>query len=100
MFSDLRNKLAISPDQLEAINTILLNPDSRVINDFLAVVAEYGTPQEINQLAHDASQLPALLKKVEETKPEYLEDLPWLEAQRNQAAFISVADYRRKGNGG
>ena len=96
MVSDLRNKLAISPDRLEAINAILLNPDSRVINDFLAVVAEYGTPQEINQLAHEASHLPALLKKVEATKPEYLEDLEWLEEQREGQAFISTSDYRRK----
>lgn len=96
MVSDLRNKLAISPDRLEAINAILLNPDSRVINDFLAVVNEYGTPQEINQLAHEASQLPVLLKKVEATKPEYLADLQWLETQRKQDAFITIAEYRRK----
>ncbi|MFC1922628.1 hypothetical protein ACFLY4_05000 [Chloroflexota bacterium] len=96
MVNDLRNKLAISPDRLEAINAILLNPDSRVINDFLAVVDEYGTPQEINQLAHEASQLPVLLKKVEATKPEYLADLQWLETQRKQDAFITIADYRRK----
>jgi len=37
-----------------------------------------------------------LLKKVEAVKPEYIEDLKWLEKQRDQSAFISVADYRKK----
>jgi hypothetical protein len=47
-------------------------------------------------MAQEASQLPTLLKKVEATKPEYLEDLQWLEEQREEQAFISISDYRRK----
>ncbi|HHJ07193.1 MAG TPA: hypothetical protein ENK24_06810, partial [Anaerolineae bacterium] len=56
----------------------------------------YGTPEEINRQAAAARQLPNLLKKVEETKPEYLADLEWLARQRDKGAFISVSDYRRK----
>ena len=78
------------------MNTVLLNPELRVINDFLAVVAKYGTPEEINAKADAARELPALLKRVEETQPAYLADLAWLAEQRDQGAFISVADYRRK----
>jgi hypothetical protein len=33
------------------LNAVLLNPDMRVINDFLAVVEKYGTPEEINRQA-------------------------------------------------
>ena len=93
---NIRDLLKISPDRLEAINTILLNPDMQVINDFLEVVARYGTPEEINRQAEEARQLPNLLKKVEETKPEYLADLEWLQEQRDNNAFISVADYQRQ----
>ena len=92
----IRERLKIAPDRLEAINAILLNPDMQVVNDFLDVVAKYGTPEEINQKAAEARQLPNLLKKVEATKPEYLADLQWLQEQRDNNAFISVADYQRK----
>ena len=68
----------------------------RVINDFLAVVAKYGTPEEINAKAQAARQLPALRQRVQEINPAYLADLDWLVEQRDKGAFISVADYRRK----
>ena len=93
---DLRQKLAIPNERLEAINAVLLNPDLRLINDFLGVVAKYGTPQDINQRAREAGQMDALLKKVEATQPAYLEDLEWLDQQRQQGAFISIQDYRKK----
>ncbi len=96
MSEDLRNRLRISSERLDALNTVLLNPELRVIDDFLAVVAKYGTPEEINAKADAARELPALLKRVEETQPAYLADLAWLAEQRDQGAFISVADYRRK----
>jgi hypothetical protein len=96
MTIDLRQRLAIPTDRLEAINTVLMNPDMRVVNDFLEVVAKYGTPDEINRKAEAARQLPTLLQKVEATHPEYLQDLKWLMEQRDNGAFISIADYRRK----
>ena len=94
--ADLRQKLAIPNERFEAINAVLLNPDLRLINDFLAVVAKYGTPQDINQRAREAGKMGALLKKVEETQPAYLEDLEWLDQQRQQGAFINIQDYRKK----
>lgn len=96
MTSDLRKKLSIPAERLDAINAVLLNPDTRLINEFLAVVANYGSPEEINQKAENANRLPALLDKVKASKPEYLDELRWLEEQRDQKAFISVEDYRRK----
>lgn len=96
MPDNLRHKLAIPAERLEDINAVLLNPETRVINDILDVVAKYGTPEEINQMADDARQMPALLEKVKAAHPEYLEDLHWLEEQRKQQAFITIADYRQK----
>lgn len=96
MSEDLRQLLSIPYDCLDDINALLLNPDTQVVNDFLAVVEKYGTPQEINEKAARARQLPALLQQVRATKPEYLADLEWLQQQRDAGAFISVADYRRK----
>ena len=47
--SDLRELLKIQADNLEAINSVLLDPNSRVVSAFLDVVARYGTPEEINR---------------------------------------------------
>ncbi len=94
--SDYRKLLEIPQSRLEEINSILLNPDTRVINQFWEVVKKYGTPEEINEKARKACDLPKLLEKVKKTKPEYMADLEWLQEQRDNNAFITVADYRKK----
>lgn len=96
MDESLRQLLKIPYSRLDDINAVLLNPDTEVVNNFLAVVEKYGTPAEINRKAAEARQLPNLLKRVGERTPEYLADLDWLAQQRDAGAFISVADYRRK----
>lgn len=98
--TDLRTRLQIPAERLEALNDLLLSPDSRVMNDMLAVVAKYGTPEEINARAREARHLPALLEAVKAIKPEYLSDLQWLADQRDRGAFVNVADYRRSVLGG
>lgn len=96
MEENIRKLLKIDPSRLDALNSVLLDPDMTVVNNFLKVVDKYGTPEDINQKAERAGQLENLLKKVESTKPEYLADLNWLEKERDRSAFISVADYRKK----
>jgi hypothetical protein len=96
MSEELRERLRISSERLDAINGILLDPDMRVIDDFLEVVARYGTPEEINQKAARAMHLPTLLERVEATRPAYAADLAWLTEQRDRRAFISEGDYRRE----
>lgn len=94
--TDIQNRLKISPDKLDAINEILLNPEMEVINDFLEVVAKYGTPEEINAKANEARKLENLLALVKKTNPDHLKDLEWLQEQRDKGAFISIKDYRKK----
>ncbi len=96
MDESMRRLLQIPASRLDDINAVLLDPDMRAMNDFLEVVGKYGTPEEINRKAEQARQLPALLEQVKTAKPEYLADLQWLEKQRDEGAFISIADYRRK----
>jgi len=86
MTDKLQQMLKIPSDRLEAINAVLLDPDSRVMNDFLAVVEKYGTPEEINAKAAEARRLPNLLAKVKATAPEYINDLTWLAEQRDKSA--------------
>ncbi len=96
MNDQYRQLLKIPNDRLDDINKIFLNPDSQVVNDFLAVVEKYGSPDEINAKAKQNRDLAHLLQIVKETKPEFLTDLKWLEEQRDKNAFIGIADYRRK----
>jgi hypothetical protein len=94
--TDLRSRLAIPSQRLEALNALLSAPDTPAVTEFLAVVAKYGTPEEINRKAAQAGALEALMKRVRQRTPEYARDLEWLEAERDRGAFISIADYRRQ----
>jgi hypothetical protein len=93
--SDLRQRLAIPSTRLDDLNAFLLDPDTRVVNDVLAVIARYGTPEEINRKARASGELPALLERVKAANAGYLADLEWLAGERDRGAFVSVADYRR-----
>jgi hypothetical protein len=93
---DLRKRLKISAIQLDEINALLLDPNTQVINDFLKVVAKYGTVQEINHKAAEARKLSNLMARLQESGSPYLQDVEWLIEQRDKGAFISVADYRRQ----
>lgn len=93
---DLREQLKIAQGRLDEINELLLDPNSRVINDFLAVVEKHGTVDEINHKAEEARKLPNLMARLKEVNSPYVNDLEWLIGQRDSGAFISISDYRRK----
>jgi hypothetical protein len=96
MDNELRSLLEIQHNRLDAINEVLLNPDTKIINAFLDVVKKYGTPEEIDRKARQARSLDNLLARVNERKPAYLKDLEWLQEQARIGRFISIADYRKK----
>ena len=96
MADQLKKLLAIPKSRLDAVNQVLLDPDTKIINDFLGVVAKYGTPEEINRKAREARELKRLYKKVEAIKPSYLKDLQWITEQREAGKFISIPEYRRQ----
>jgi hypothetical protein len=91
----LRARLRIPPDRLDAINALLLDPDSQVVNDLLDVVARHGTPEQINAKAAAARRLPSLLARLAESGSPYLQDVEWLIAQRDAGAFVSESEYRK-----
>ncbi|MCK5585399.1 hypothetical protein KAJ02_04950, partial [Candidatus Bipolaricaulota bacterium] len=93
--SDLRQRLAISQDNLQQINEFLTDPNSEVINDILDVVAKYGGPEEINRKAAAARQLPSLMARLRESGSPYLADLEWLIEQRDAGAFVSIDGFRQ-----
>ena len=96
MGNNLRDLLKIPSSCVEEINALLLDPDDQAINAFLQVVEKYGTPEEINRQAAEARQLPNLMARLKEVAPAYVDDIKWLEEQRDKNSFISIADYRRQ----
>ncbi len=96
MDKDLRKLLAIPTDRLDAINAVLLDPGEKVMNDFLAIVAKYGSPEEINRKHRESRKLDHLMKIVQDRAPGHVKDLKWLMEQRDSAAFASVVEYRTR----
>ena len=94
--SEIQKSLKISTKRLESFNSVLLDPKSQIMKDFLEVVAKYGTPNEINRKHRASRKMEHLFKLVDQRNHEYLHDLNWLIEQRDRGAFISVADYRQK----
>jgi hypothetical protein len=96
MDKNLRLLLTIPHDRLESINSVLLDPSEKVMGDFLAVVAKYGTPDDINRKHRESRKLDHLMKIVSERAPGYTNDLKWLMDQRDQCAFASIEEYRTR----
>ncbi len=96
MDKDLRHLLKIPTDRLKAINSVLLDDDETVINDFLAVVAKYGSPEEINRKHRESRKLSHLMKLVTERAPNYIKDLNWLLEQRENHSFASISEFRKR----
>jgi hypothetical protein len=93
---DLREKLMIPDKNLKEINDFLLNPENPLINDLLGIIDKYGGVDEINKKAHEGGQLDSLIKRLENKKPEFVEDLEWLQKHLDNQSFLSVDEYRRR----
>jgi hypothetical protein len=92
----LRKKLKVPTNRLASLNKILLDPKSSSVNDILAVIAKHGSIEEINRKSEQARKLSNLMARLRAMDSPYVPDLEWLMKQRDEAAFISVNDYRRK----
>jgi hypothetical protein len=92
----LREKLRIEERNLKEINEFLLKEDNPLINSLLAIIDKYGGVNEINRRAQEACKLENVMKKLEKKNSPFLKDLEWLTRQRDEEAFISIPEYRRK----
>ncbi|MHA1930653.1 MAG: hypothetical protein ACTSV2_18945, partial [Candidatus Thorarchaeota archaeon] len=91
-----REKLRIDTKQLEAINDFLLKDDNPLITDIFKLIEKYGGVEEINRQAREARKLENLMGMLEAKNSPYVKDLLWLQEQRDNGAFISIPDYRKK----
>ena len=94
--SILRRKLKIPSSRLASINKVLLDAKSGPITDILTVITKYGSIEEINRKSEQARKLPNLMARLKKIKSPFVADLEWLLSKRDEHAFISISDYRRK----
>ena len=93
---DVKEKLKITEDNLKAVNDFLLRKDNPLTNGLFKIVEKYGGVDEINRKAKEARKLENLMKRLEEKKSPFVKDLEWLIEQRDEKAFISIPEYRKK----
>ncbi|NWF94843.1 MAG: hypothetical protein HXY34_01740 [Candidatus Thorarchaeota archaeon] len=88
--------LTIDRHILDELNAFLTSADNPLVNGLLGIIDKYGGVEEINRRATEARRLDVLMKKLEAKKSPFVRDLTWLQEQRDNDAFISVPEYRRK----
>lgn len=91
-----RKALKINPKRLEEINDFLSRDDNPLVNGLFDVIEKHGGVDEINKKAKKARKLENLIAQLEAKDSDYLKDLMWLQEQRDNEAFISISNYRRK----
>jgi len=91
-----RTALMIDPKRLNEINDFLMQEDNPLVTGLIDVIEKYGGVHEINKRAEEARKLENLLAQLETKDSTYVKDLTWLQEQRDDGAFISIPEYRRK----
>ncbi len=93
---NIRNKLSISKENIDEIQKFLIDENNPFVNDLLQLIDKYGGVDEINKKFKEARKIETIYKKLETVNPDYIDELEWLIKQRENDAFISVDNYRRK----
>ena len=96
MSSDgLHERLRIPDSRLAEINDFLLDPENETVSAVVDLVRRYGGPEAINQKAEEARRFERLMERLRDSGSPYYQDVEWLIAQREERAFVTMADYRR-----
>jgi hypothetical protein len=96
VLADLKEKLRIDEENLKEINRFLLQKDNPLVDGVLQIVEGYGGVDEINRKAREARRIENLLGRLERKRSPFVKHLQWLIKRRDEEAFISVPEYRRK----
>jgi hypothetical protein len=88
-----RELLKISEDRLGEVNALLTDPNNELIGRLLEVIDRYGGPEEINRRADEAARFENLMGRLKEIESPYVSQIEWLTEQRDEGAFVPLADY-------
>jgi hypothetical protein len=93
---ELREKLKINEKNAKAINDFLLKKDNPLISELLRIIDKYGGVDEINREAKESRKLENLMTRLKKKNSPFVKDLEWLMQQRDNGAFISIPEYRKR----
>lgn len=93
---DVKEKLKMKEANLKEINDFLLRKDNPLVNGLLEIVEKHGGVDEINRKANESRKLENLMARLEKKHSPFVKNLEWLTKQRDNSAFISVSEYRKK----
>ena len=96
VLANLKDRLKIDEGNLREINSFLLRKDNPLVDSVLRVVDKYGSVDEINRRAREARKIENLMSRLERKKSSFVKDLRWLMKMREEEAFISIPEYRKK----
>jgi hypothetical protein len=90
---DLRERLRISTEDIEAVNALLCGQNP-LLEGLLDLVDEFGGVATINRAADGAGDLDGRLTRLEAERSPWLDGLEWLREQRDAEAFVTLDEYR------
>jgi hypothetical protein len=93
---DVKEKLKMKEANLKEINDFLLRKDNPLVNGLLEIVEKHGGVDEINRKANESRKLENLMARLEKKHSPFVKNLEWLTKQRDNSAFISMSEYRKK----
>ena len=88
--SRLRERLALAPAGIAAVNAALTSPDNLLVESLLDLIAGYGGVDEINRRAAEAGRLETRLERLRDEHSPHLQSLEWLDERRETGAFVSL----------
>jgi len=89
----MREKLIIQQKNLDAVNQMLMNTDTRLAQELCDLVEKFGGAKAINEKAKQARDPEKLMQGLKKINSPYVGDLEWLMEQREKKAFVSMEDY-------
>lgn len=92
--TELRERLRLSPADVERVSAYLTRDDNPLIDGLLDVVERHGGVDEINRQAEEAGRFETRLARLHEEGSPHLAGLEWLIDQRDRGAFVRLEEYR------
>ncbi|MCG8618813.1 MAG: hypothetical protein MI802_21540 [Desulfobacterales bacterium] len=89
------SQLTIRQEDLDVVNQVLNSPDNELTKGLTAQIDKFGGAEVINKKAREAREPANLMNRLKAMNSPYVADLEWLQEQRDQNAFVPMADYCR-----
>ncbi len=91
--TNLKEMLKIKTKDLDIINQLITNPDNKQVGKLCDLIEKFGGAEAINKKAELARNPETLMQRLKDINSPYVADLEWLMEQRDNKAFISMAEY-------